>query len=314
MTLAVALIGCDSSIGAQALRVEREVPLKGDLAHPKELSGAAVWRDFVIACSDEGAELNLLRSKDYRLAAKLSLLDDEDDEIDMEGAAADSQYVYVVGSHSMHRKGQGDSKKKNRKRAPQAKPHEKSYSLFRLTLDEQGEIAASECVSLQDILAQDAVLGPYAKIPGKENGIDIEGVAVKNGVLLVGFRGPVLHGNFVPIMCFEFARPEAYVIKVVELAGHGIRDMTAVQDGFLILSGPVGEEAGDYRLHLWSGADVASRATGLDGRLAYLGQVAIDGDAKPEGIAPISEDDRQWRILLLCDGDSTARELKVRKP
>ena len=82
--VAVATSGPGSATAAQPVRVEREIPLRGDLAHANELSGVARWGDFLIVCSDEGSELNVVRSSDHRLAAKVGLLKDEDDEIDME--------------------------------------------------------------------------------------------------------------------------------------------------------------------------------------------------------------------------------------
>jgi hypothetical protein len=316
LAVAVGLIGCESSSGAQPVRLVRETPLKGKLAHAKELSGAALWGNFLIACSDEGAELNVLSAATYRLVDKPRLLQDEDDEVDMEGAASDGQHVYVVGSHSMRRLESDNDRfeRRRRERLSQTKPHEDSYSLFRLTLDDRGRIDSSERISLRDLLENDKTLGPYTKIPGKENGVDIEGIAVKDGWLLVGFRGPVLPGNLAPVMCFEFDRPEAYLLKLLKLDGRGIRDMMAVQDGFLILTGPVGEEDGVYQLYHWSGSDFGTRAQPLDGNLTQLGEVSGNGKSKPEGIAPIAETDREWTVLLLCDGDAKARELRVAKP
>ena len=43
-------------------------------------------------------------------------------------------------------------------------------------------------------LADDPHFGPYLAIPGKDNGFDIEGLAVDGRQLLLGLRGPVLRG------------------------------------------------------------------------------------------------------------------------
>jgi hypothetical protein len=301
--------------GTPSVRVEREFPLRGKLAHAKELSGVTFWGDLAIVCTDEGAELNLLDADTYRLVDKVSLLDNPKDEVDMEGAASDSQYVYVVGSHSLHRKTpDDDAKRKNRKRPPQAKPHEDSYSLFRLTLDDRGQIDGSDRISLAEILAADETLGPFTQIPGKENGVDVEGIAVKRGMLHVGFRGPVLRGNLTPVLSFEFDDPANYAVTLLPLEGRGIRDLTAVEDGFLILTGPMGEEDGEYMLYHWRGDAFASPGAAADDRLTLLGDVDAKGDAKPEGIAPVAETADQWRLLLLCDGDSSGRELVVPRP
>jgi len=48
---------------------------------------------------------------------------------------------------------------------------------------------------LTSALADDRHFGPYMAIPGKDNGFDIEGLAVDGRRLLLGLRGPVLrHG------------------------------------------------------------------------------------------------------------------------
>jgi Protein of unknown function (DUF3616) len=94
---------------------------------------------------------------------------------------------------------------------------------------------------LQGILKGDKILGPFTKIPSKENGTDIEGIAVKDETLFLGFRGPVRRENFVPVMVLQLDRPEDYELRFVNLDGHGIRDITAVENGFLIIGGPVGD-------------------------------------------------------------------------
>jgi hypothetical protein len=148
------------------------------------------------------------------------------------------------------------------------------------------------------------VLGPYTKIPGKENGVDIEGLAVRDGRLFVGFRGPVVRDGLAAVMEFAFEQPDAYEVKPLNLGGRGVRDLAAVNGGLLVLAGPVGEEEGEYGLYFWDGVGAAP---------TVVGDVKIDGDAKPEGIALLSEDADAWRVLLICDGDATARELVVRK-
>lgn len=183
-------------------------------------------------------------------------------------------------------------------------PHEDSYSLFRLALDERGRIATNERISLREILAADELLTPYTKLPGKENGVDIEGVAVREGRLFVGFRGPVMRDGLAAVMEFAFEQPDAYEVKLVNLGGRGVRDLAAVDGGLLLLAGPVGEEDGEYSLYLWDGVSAAPTP---------VGDVPVDGDAKPEGIALLGESASEWRVLLICDGDATARELVVGK-
>ena len=191
-----------STVDAQVIRSHGIVKLKGNVAYPEELSGVTFWGDFLIACPDEGAEFNVFKCvcPNYELVTKVNLLSDPDEEIDMEGAASDSEYLYIVGSHSIRRKSidkQG-TYKKNRKRLTRVEPHTESYGLYRIKLNAAGRLMAKDRVDLRKFLETDEVMGPFLAIPGKENGIDIEGVAVKNGTIYVGFRGPVLRRQFRP--------------------------------------------------------------------------------------------------------------------
>ncbi len=57
---------------------------------------------------------------------------------------------------------------------------------------------------LYDRLKAAPLFTAFTKIPGKENGIDIGGVAAKGDRVFVGFRAPVLRENWVPILAFDF--------------------------------------------------------------------------------------------------------------
>ena len=292
--------------------------LDGDLAYGEELSGIAFWQKLLVACPDEGTEFNVLqRSGDgYELLSKVDLLSDTKDEIDMEGAASDGQYLYIVGSHSLRRKKVDGDKayEKNLKRLSNVAPHAESYGLFRITLDSDGTLKTKDAISLQGILEANEVLQPYASIPSKENGIDIEGIAAKNGRLFVGFRGPVLRENFVPVLSFEFEHVDDYQLKFVPLDGRGIRDLVAVGDGFLILAGPVGDGDSSCRFYWWNGEDCIPGKDRLEGRVTPLGPVPAAAGVKPEGMCLMSEDSDAWQLLMVCDGESSAREVSVPKP
>jgi len=292
--------------------------LSGDLAYGEELSGVAFWQKLLVACPDEGTEFNVLQriGDGYELLSKVDLLSDSNDEIDMEGVASDGQYLYIVGSHSLRRKKVDDEKayEKNRKRLTNVAPHEESYGLFRITLNSDGSLKTKDAISLQDILAADEVLQPYVSIPSKENGIDAEGIAVKSGRLFVGFRGPVLRENFVPVLSFEFENVNHYQLKFVPLDGRGIRDLVAVDDGFLILAGPVGDGDASCRFYWWNGGDCIPGKDRSEGQVTLLGAVPDAAGVKPEGMCLISEDRDAWRLLMVCDGESSAKEVSVPKP
>jgi hypothetical protein len=303
-------------LGAQPLRPTRTIPLSGELADPEELSGVARWRESLVVCPDEGDAFNVLRPADsgYELSGVVGLLSESDKEIDMEGAASDAEYVYVIGSHSSRRTkiDEEGTYKKNRKRITRVRPHRESYGLYRITLDDVGKLIKKERLDLRDVLEGDEVLGPFFEMPGKENGVDIEGIAVKDGRLYVGFRGPVLRGNFVPVLSFRFDQPEDYELKFVQLGGRGIRDLVAVETGFLVLAGPVGDGDGSYRLYLWNGQDCVPGAE-PSGQLTAIGDLATVLGEKPEGVAVMSESPAEWRLLVVSDGNPTASEWIVPK-
>ena len=314
-----ALLLLGSSIAdAQRPSTDDQVPLNGDLAYGDELSGVAFWEKLLIVCPDEGVEFNVLKPtpSGYELVAKVDLLSESDNEIDMEGAACDGKYLYIVGSHSLRRKKVDDDKayEKNRKRLTNVAPHSESYGLFRVTLNADGSLKTKDEISLQGILEANKVLQPYLSIPSKENGIDVEGIAVKAGKLHVGFRGPVLRENFVPVLSFEFEHVDDYQLKFVPLDGRGIRDLVNVGNGFLILAGPVGDGDASCRLYWWDGEDCIPGEGASGGQIRPLGAVPAGVGLKPEGMGLMSEDDDAWRLLIVCDGESTARELVVPKP
>lgn len=318
IVIAVALmVGVAANGFADApLPVATTVELKGDLAHGEELSGATLFGDFLIACPDEGADLNVLRraGDGYALVRTVNLLG-SDDEIDMEGLATDGKYVYVVGSHSSRRKqvDEDSNHRKNRKRLTKVKPHRESYNLFRISLDSEGRLVTNERVSLRDILEKDEVLQAFQDVPGKENGVDIEGIAAKEGKLWVGFRGPVLRGNFVPVLVFDFDTPDDYEMRFVRLGGRGVRDIVATETGLLILAGPIGDGDASYQLYHWNGEDCVPGEEPTERQLAMVGEIETAPGEKPEGLSLLSESPAAWRLLLVSDGSTKGKELVVSK-
>ena len=59
-------------------------------------------------------------------------------------------------------------------------------------------------------------------IPSKDNGLDIEGLAVKEGRLLLGLRGPVLRGWAIIIEIEPF-ESEAGVLELKEIGEDGAK-------------------------------------------------------------------------------------------
>ncbi len=209
---------------AASLELLGHAELQGKLVEPGELSGAALHGNLLLVCADEGARLDVLARRSpnrYEALTPLRLLENEQAEIDLEGLASDGRHVYVVGSHSRVRKkiDNNVSQQANRRRLGEVNRDSNRCHLFRLGIGADGSCQQKESLSLQEIFERDPLLGPFTKIPGKENGVDVEGLAVRDGKLYVGFRGPVLRGNYVPVMVLRFDAPRDYELLFVDLAG-----------------------------------------------------------------------------------------------
>jgi hypothetical protein len=108
---------------------------------------------------------------------------------------------------------------------------------------------ASRRTPLRKMLARDPLIGAFVGLPCKENGLDIEGLAVRGDTVLLGLRGPVL-GGLALIVRLEMkptreghmkprrhADGRRYSLQALDLNGQGIRDLLWQGDRLLILSG-----------------------------------------------------------------------------
>jgi hypothetical protein len=119
---------------------------------------------------------------------------------------------------------------------------------------------------LTDLLADDPHLAPFMAIPGKDNGFDIEGLAVNGSRLLLGLRGPVLRGWSVLLEIAVERRgkhlrlvpldDQATLLRkhFLPLDGLGVRDLHFRGDDLFILAGPTMALDGEIRIYRWSDA------------------------------------------------------------
>jgi hypothetical protein len=219
-----------------------------------------------------------------------------DDEVDLEAVAVDRGSVYVTGSHAWTRR-----IKNGRIEAPQRK--ESREQVFRFALGADGTAGAIEGPkSLAAAIQADAVLKGFVGMASKENGIDIEGLAAKDGRLYFGFRGPVLRGGLVPVLSTTWDdMVGAAQVRYVRLDGRGIRELAAVEGGFLVLAGPTGDGDASYRIYYWDGADQLSDDEEGPRPLPLL-DLPVTGPGKPEGLAVLDVRGRTYELMLLCDG------------
>lgn len=109
----------------------------------------------------------------------------------------------------------------------------------------------TKSTELHNALMTDEHLQKFMTIPCKDNGFDIEGLAVHNERIFIGLRGPVLNGYAVilEIGCKEFdnelilsKKPDEdklYRKHFIDLSGMGIRELNIDKKGDLyLLAGP----------------------------------------------------------------------------
>jgi len=302
------------------------VELEGSVLESEDISGAAVLHggEFLVIGSDETNFVQVLQRKSenrYAVCRSIPLID-EDDEIDIEGLAADGDIVYVIGSHSRRRKKVGPDEKTQKQNLGRLEDNKREPSrehLFRFKLNNNGELASSiESVSLNDTIDDDDELETFRNIPSKENGVDIEGLAIDGNKLRVGFRGPVFREGYTPVLRVAFDDPDDAKKVFVGLHGRGIRGMTAVAGGFLLIGGPVGDVDVSYELYFWDGEEgvPGSDKPGV-GPLASLGTIPLpDPVAKAESVVLMKESGTTYDVLILFDGieNGAATRFRIPKP
>ena len=278
-------------------RQGQKVEIAGNVLESEDISGVAVVGEFAVIVSDEVKNPTVVQvlkrqGAGYRTFADVQL--PTEDEVDLEAVAVDGSTVYVTGSHAWTRKiKNGAIEDPERKRSRE--------QFFRFKLDATGTPGPVEGPkSLRPAIKAHPVLSGFLGIASKENGIDIEGLAVKDGQMYFGFRGPVLRDGWVPILVTTWDDPETIDIRYVQLDGRGIRDIAAVNPGFLILAGPAGDGDTSFRVYYWNGENQLS--SGPDAKPQRLAEFADLGQGKPEGLAVLNAQGKKYELLIVCDG------------
>ena len=288
--------------------------ITGNIHEANDISAIAYTGKMLILGADEGVHIQILDRLNhgdnllaFHARPDLVKLLDTKTEIDIEGLAWTQDILYVVGSHSLKRQKLKPNREslENRARIVNVKLEESRNNLFRLAFDhKKGEFTTDiSRIDLMGILASDPILSRFCDIPGKENGIDIEGIAVdENQILYLGFRAPVLRSNYVPVLAISFANPTKYKLLFLNLDGDGIRDITRVKDGFLLISGPMGDRIGSYQVRFWDGIDGIPGFDKTPEKPVSLGLISSPPGAKPEGLAVIEESKSFYKIVVVFDG------------
>jgi hypothetical protein len=266
-------------------------------------------------------------------------------EADLEGLAYADGALWLVGSHSLKRKKPKtkDSADKAAQQLAKVSHDGNRYLLARIPMLESGgnwrlarqdgQRSAARLAgddrgnALAKALRDDEHLAPFLDIPGKDNGFDIEGLAIADGRLFLGLRGPVLRGWAV-ILELEVETdadsPEILHLKAIaaderpylkhflQLGGLGIRDLCRHGDDLLILAGPTMDLDGPVRVLRWR--DGAKRHASGEMIPNEALQWVLDipygqGDDHAEGMTLFSADGGKTQALLVVY-DATAKQRK----
>lgn len=271
-------------------------------------------------------------------------------EADIEGLACDGKYLWLTGSHSLRRKqpDPGDGNRRAHKRLASVSADGNRYLLARIPVveEEGGHTLVKEVEhkgkrrsaallrgdehdnELTTLLRTDEHLGPFLAIPGKDNGFDIEGIAIAGKRILLGLRGPVLRGWATIIeVALEpdhdpawlrlaplDAEGALYRKHFLDLQGLGIRDLCVHGRDLLILSGPTMDLDGPVTVWCWPGAAGAPQERDTLVPTAALERV-LDlpfghGVDHPEGMSLYTHDDGDAQgLLVVHDAASPSRQI-----
>ncbi|HEY5895241.1 MAG TPA: DUF3616 domain-containing protein [Chthoniobacterales bacterium] len=287
-------------------------------------------------------------------------------EIDIEGMDWEKErgYLWLVGSHSLKRKNPklGDPSKDPFKQLGKVSADGNRFILGRVPLktetDETSALAGnsdkhfaarldgdrfgSELLTelgkdnlFQRFIPKAGEQSEVGNIPGKDNGLDLEGLAVAGeNRLFVGLRGPILRGWACVLElqieenATEPGEPGRLHLKIfgdgnrryrrilLKLDGLGVRDLCFDGDDLLILAGPSLDLDWPAALYRWKSArDKMTTDTilELDGKTLSRVPVAVRppgelGMDRAEGLSLWSEGSGFPRVLIAFDKPSSLRQ------
>jgi hypothetical protein len=267
-------------------------------------------------------------------------------EIDIEGMDFSSDYLWLVGSHSTKRKKtKGKDPDKDIEKLAQIETEVNRYLLARIPVKngtlcksishpenpknqlKAGYLQRTKTGNLlTEALKDDRHLGLYLSvpIPSKENGFDIEGLAVRGDRILLGLRGPVLRGWAI-ILEIEVEEAEPGVLRLkkigkggklynkhfVDLNGLGVRELCWNGEDLIVLAGPTMTVSGAMRVFRLKGilGRSGDSITGQDGGdLEVLFDLPFKvGTDNAEGLSLFPYFDGQNSLLVAYDSPDAGR-------
>lgn len=278
-----------------------------------------------------------------------------DEEADVEGMDVEGNYLWIVGSHSYKRKKAREKKEDQEKeidRLSQTKLGSNRNLLARIPLikDPNGVyILVKECSDpdnpcrkltaaklkhskkkwsqLTRKLKKDKHVASFIGLPGKDNGLDIEGLAVSQDKIFLGLRGPVLRGWAVILeiglvekspgllkLSKDPETGERYKKHFINLHGMGIRELVQQGEDLIILAGPTMDLDGVMEIYRWKnalqhlGGQMVERKD-IESIFVFSQEGKVHGRDKAEGLALRDEND----LLIAYDSPKDERRIGEHK-
>ena len=217
-------------------------------------------RHFVVA-GDEDNTLRIFERDRPQVLASVPLADflrTGKEEADLEAGTRIGARIYWIGSLSRDGKG----------RAAPARDR-----LFATDIEQGSTVPTLRPVGsgparlLDALVASDAgrawqLAEAARKAPEAPGGLNIEGLThTAEGALLIGFRNPLRQGKALvvalrnPAQVVQGEAPEFGEAIALDLGGRGVRAMTRVSDGHLVVGGPTADDGNFVLFHWRGGAD-----------------------------------------------------------
>jgi hypothetical protein len=297
-------------VGAACERIAAHWHVIGAAVDSTDLSGAACARDGAcLVVSDDKRDawwFTIDRSdpENPRLVTGDSVeLPEEGGQADAEAAAFDNGWFYAIGSHGTSRRNGAfepsrDFVYRMRWNHGEAGRWEASHALSEILSTAPG-LAGNFCTGASG--------APCKSL--QQGGVNIEGLAARDGRMYIGFRAPTPGGRALVMQVdaeavFGSGVIERRIFAPIQLGRDargrdlGVRDLAAVSDGLLILAGPSlpegDQETSSGRVLFWSGHGKTSQA---------LCEIAVEAtDMKPEVLLELGETEAEYRLLVLFDG------------
>jgi hypothetical protein len=321
----------DQPVGRVALR------FAADQDTVSNLSASVRVNDTLFVGADEACAIERLvidgeRCGDHESIPLALLLDlaDPDAEADIEGLAVEDGWLWVVGSHARTRPKPKKSKRIDLAELANLKDTRPRCLLARIPLVEAQGVCSPVKVcgdrraglvpqskhgsDLARLIAADPLLKPFTRVPAKEGGLDVEGIAVCNERVALGLRGPVI-ATYAMLLELEIKAKKSGKLaiergpakRLLALEGLGIRDLKRRGDDLLILAGPTTGLSGPCAVYRWR--DWAKEPPRHDDRVELHTPERIlelpfgRGVDHPEGLALWGD----GQVLVLCDSPAKDR-------